>query len=49
MDRILIEEAVVIPLLYARQHFLVQPWVKQFPVSPMGDRYWEDIVIDRGS
>ncbi|MDX1435669.1 MAG: ABC transporter substrate-binding protein, partial [Anaerolineales bacterium] len=46
-ERILMDEAAVIPLLYARQHFLVHPWVKVFPVSAMGERYWDDIVVER--
>jgi ABC-type oligopeptide transport system substrate-binding subunit/class 3 adenylate cyclase/ribosomal protein L40E len=39
-DRILMEEAVIAPLLYGRLHFLVKPWVKRYP-GP-----WKDVIIE---
>jgi ABC-type oligopeptide transport system substrate-binding subunit len=39
-DRILIDEAVIAPLLYGRFHFLVKPWVKRYP-GP-----WKDVIIE---
>ncbi|MBE7468876.1 MAG: hypothetical protein DPW09_07320 [Anaerolineae bacterium] len=45
-DKVLVEEAVIIPLTYHRQHLLVKPWVKQFPTSPMKIWYWKDVVIE---
>jgi ABC-type oligopeptide transport system substrate-binding subunit len=39
-DRILIEQAVIAPLLHRRSHFLVKPWVKRYP-GP-----WKDVIIE---
>lgn len=44
-DRILIEEAVALPLTYDRFHILVKPWVVQYPTSPLIRRFWKDVVI----
>jgi oligopeptide transport system substrate-binding protein len=45
-DRILMEEAVIIPLTYYRSHLLVKPWVKRFPMSAITETYWKDVIID---
>ena len=45
-DRMLIEEAVVLPLVYAMTHMLVKPWIKRFPISPMQDWFLKDVVIE---
>jgi oligopeptide transport system substrate-binding protein len=45
-DRILMEEAVVLPLAYGREHWLIKPWVKRYPVSPMRELFAEDVVIE---
>jgi ABC-type oligopeptide transport system substrate-binding subunit len=39
-DRILVEEAAIVPLTYGRWHWLVKPWVRNY----LGG--WMDIVID---
>jgi oligopeptide transport system substrate-binding protein len=39
-EKILIQEAVVLPLFYGRQHRLVKPWVKNYP-GP-----WKDVIIE---
>ena len=39
-DRILIEEAPIMPVCYYRMHLLVKPWVKRYPGS------WKDVVIE---
>jgi ABC-type oligopeptide transport system substrate-binding subunit len=36
-DRILIEEAVIVPLMYGQRHLLVKPWVRKYPISALGD------------
>jgi ABC-type transport system substrate-binding protein len=41
-DRILIEEAIVLPLVYGRIHRLVKPWVK----NRFFRRYWDDVVVE---
>jgi ABC-type oligopeptide transport system substrate-binding subunit/DNA-binding SARP family transcriptional activator/predicted Ser/Thr protein kinase len=45
-DRILVEEAVIIPLTYDRGHLLVKPWVSKFPMSPMKWNFWKDVIIE---
>jgi ABC-type oligopeptide transport system substrate-binding subunit/DNA-binding SARP family transcriptional activator/Mrp family chromosome partitioning ATPase len=45
-DRILIEEAPVIPIGYGRQHLLVKPWVSQIPTSAIKYLFWKDVVIE---
>ncbi|MEJ2561011.1 MAG: ABC transporter substrate-binding protein [Anaerolineae bacterium] len=46
-DRILIEEAVIVPLTYGQYHLLVKPWVRKYPISALGDWFWKDVVIER--
>jgi ABC-type oligopeptide transport system substrate-binding subunit/DNA-binding SARP family transcriptional activator len=45
-DRILIEEAPVIPIGYGRQHLLVKPWVSRIPTSAIKYLFWKDVVIE---
>ena len=40
-DRILIHDAVVIPVIYERQERLVKPWVRNKVFEP-----WKDVIID---
>ena len=45
-DRMIVEEAVVLPLTYGRQQVLVKPWVARHPLSPIGATFWQDVVIE---
>jgi ABC-type oligopeptide transport system substrate-binding subunit len=45
-DRILIEEAAIMPLTYARHHLLVKPWVRRFPTAPLRGWFWKDVIIE---
>jgi oligopeptide transport system substrate-binding protein len=45
-DRILIEEAAIMPFTYGRLHLLVKPWVKKFPTSAIKWWFWKDVVIE---
>ncbi|MGC9333142.1 MAG: ABC transporter substrate-binding protein, partial [Anaerolineae bacterium] len=45
-DRLLIEEAVLLPGTYAREHLLVKPWVSRYPTSGIGRHFWKDVVIE---
>jgi ABC-type oligopeptide transport system substrate-binding subunit len=45
-DRLLIQEAVVMPLVYMRRHLLVKPWIKKLPMSPIKHWFWKDAVIE---
>ena len=45
-DRILIEEAAILPLYYLRSHLLVKPWVKKYPTSAIKWWFWKDVIIE---
>lgn len=45
-DRILIEEAVMMPTTYGRWNLLIKPWVKKHPTSPFRQWFWKDVVIE---
>ncbi|MDQ6614855.1 MAG: ABC transporter substrate-binding protein [Actinomycetota bacterium] len=45
-DRVLVEEALCIPLIYDRLQLLVRPWVKKFPTSAQNWWFWKDAVIE---
>ncbi|NIO68072.1 MAG: hypothetical protein GTN71_03175, partial [Anaerolineae bacterium] len=45
-DRILVEEAVILPLLHRRFHLLVKPWVSKFPTSAIKEWFWKDVIIE---
>jgi ABC-type oligopeptide transport system substrate-binding subunit len=45
-DRMIVEEAVVLPLTYGRQQVLVKPWVARYPLSAVGNVFWKDVVIE---
>ncbi len=45
-DRILIEQAIVVPLVYHYSHLLVKPWVKNFPLPVFRDFLFSSIVLD---
>jgi oligopeptide transport system substrate-binding protein len=45
-DKLLIEEAAVMPVSYSRQHWLVKPWVVKFFLPAMQVRFWKDVIIE---
>jgi ABC-type oligopeptide transport system substrate-binding subunit/class 3 adenylate cyclase len=45
-ERILVEDAPLMPLGYGRHQLLVKPWVSRFPVSPVNWQLWKDVVIE---
>jgi oligopeptide transport system substrate-binding protein len=45
-DRILVEEAPVLPLAYGRFHMLVKPWVRRYRTSPLKWWFWKDVIIE---
>jgi ABC-type oligopeptide transport system substrate-binding subunit len=45
-DRILVEEAPVLPCQYGRIILLVKPWLSRFPTSATGWWFWKDVVIE---
>ncbi len=45
-DRILVEEAPIMPLQYPWWPLLVKPWVSKYPTSPMRRNFWKDVMIE---
>jgi ABC-type transport system substrate-binding protein len=45
-EKILIEEARILPLTYSSGHRLVKPWVTRYPTSPMITQFWKDVVLE---
>ena len=45
-DRILVEEAALMPLTYGRLHMLLKPWIRKFPVSPLKWWFFKDVIVE---
>jgi ABC-type oligopeptide transport system substrate-binding subunit len=45
-DKILMEEAVIVPITYGRVHRLIKPWVKKFPINAINTFSFKDVVIE---
>jgi ABC-type oligopeptide transport system substrate-binding subunit/DNA-binding SARP family transcriptional activator len=45
-DRMLTEQAVILPFAYWRLHMLVKPWVRRFPTSAIKWWHWKDVIIE---
>jgi oligopeptide transport system substrate-binding protein len=45
-DKILVEEAVIVPLTHIQLAALVKPWVSRFPVSASKWIFFKDVVIE---
>jgi ABC-type oligopeptide transport system substrate-binding subunit len=45
-EKILLEEAGIVPLTYIPSHRLVKPWVSRYAISAMGTQPWKDVIIE---
>lgn len=45
-DKILIEDAAILPLLYGRNHLLIKPWVRNYPMTPLTAVSLKDVIIE---
>jgi oligopeptide transport system substrate-binding protein len=45
-DKILVKEAAIIPLNYARWNLLIKPWVKKSPTPARSLWFWKDVIIE---
>ena len=43
-DRLQIEQATILPLMYNSSHWLVKPWVRGFNLK-LGHVHWKDVII----
>ena len=46
-DRILMEQAIVVPLYLGTSPVLIKPWVTRYPMSGNRWSYYKDVVLDR--
>ncbi|HEY3232386.1 MAG TPA: ABC transporter substrate-binding protein [Roseiflexaceae bacterium] len=46
-DRILMDEAVIVPLCYSQHHILLKPWVRRFTIPAIKNPgFWKDVIIE---
>ncbi|NIV34573.1 MAG: hypothetical protein GWN58_35465 [Anaerolineae bacterium] len=45
-DRMLVEEAIVVPLGSGREYQLLKPWVSRYPLSSFSRSFWRAVVIE---
>jgi len=45
-DKMLMEEAIIVPLSYIPNHMLVKPWVKKFPISSLKWLHGKDVILE---
>jgi oligopeptide transport system substrate-binding protein len=45
-DRIVVEEAPIIPLYHPRFQLLVKPWIKGFLIPPAAPEIWKSVIIE---
>jgi oligopeptide transport system substrate-binding protein len=45
-DRILVEEAAIMPFIYGRLNMLVKPWVSKHSTSAITAWFWKDVIIE---
>jgi ABC-type oligopeptide transport system substrate-binding subunit/DNA-binding SARP family transcriptional activator len=43
-DRLQIEQAAILPLMYNSSHWLIKPWVRGFNLK-LGHVHWKDVII----
>ncbi len=46
-EEILVQEAPILPLIYKRDHLLLKPRVRRYPMSAMGQTFWQDVVVSQ--
>jgi oligopeptide transport system substrate-binding protein len=45
-DRIVVQEAPIMPAFHMRRQILVKPWVRKYPASAVTMSVWQDVVIE---
>jgi ABC-type oligopeptide transport system substrate-binding subunit len=46
-DRLLTEEAVLVPLVYSQLHMMLKPWVRNFPTTAIKNPgFLKDVIIE---
>ncbi len=44
-EEILVQEVPILPLIYERDHLLVKPWLRVYPMSAIKPAFWKDAVL----
>jgi ABC-type oligopeptide transport system substrate-binding subunit len=45
-DKILMGEAIILPLIYGLTQYFIKPWVRHLPFSPRVGLYVKDVIVD---
>jgi oligopeptide transport system substrate-binding protein len=45
-DKLLVQEAAVMPFTYGRIHMIIKPWVTRFPTSATRWWHWKDVIVE---
>jgi oligopeptide transport system substrate-binding protein len=45
-EKILVEDAAVVPLYYHWFPSLIKPWVRNFTASPGGTWFWKHVILE---
>ena len=46
-ERMLVDDAVLVPLIYLADHLMIKPWVMSCPTVPLSySGFWQEVVID---
>ncbi len=45
-ERLIVEKVPIVPLYYFRHHYLVKPWVRRTPLSPLLNWHYKEVVIE---
>jgi oligopeptide transport system substrate-binding protein len=45
-EEILIAEMPILPLAYEREHLLIKPWIRHYPMTASRVIFWKDVILD---
>ena len=45
-DRLLVQEAAIVPLSYSQAPLLIKPWVREYPVHAFSYYAWKHVIIE---
>lgn len=45
-DELLVTKAPILPLTYEREHLLIKPWVRHYPMTASRVIFWKDVILD---
>jgi predicted ATPase len=45
-DELLVNEVLILPLTYEREHLLIKPWVRHYPMTASRVIFWKDVILE---